>query len=74
MESEVWMPQARRDQVKGNPPVPFVPDVCAEVLSPGNAQEQIAMKTAAHLRAGAKEFIVVGLNGEVEFFAAEGQS
>jgi Uma2 family endonuclease len=51
----------------------FVPDVCAEVLSPGNTREEIAMKTAAYLRGGAKEVIVVGLKGEIELFGAEGK-
>jgi Uma2 family endonuclease len=69
----VWMPQVRWDQVKGKTPLPFVPDLCAEVLSPGNTREEIAMKTAAYLRGGAKEVIVVGLKGEIEFFGAEGK-
>ncbi len=69
----VWIPQARWDQVKGKTPLPFVPDVCVEVLSPGNTREEIAMKTAAYLRGGAKEVIVVGLKGEVEFFGADGK-
>ena len=69
----VSIPQARWDQVKGKTPLPFVPDVCVEVLSPGNTREEIAMKTAAYLRGGAKEVIVVGLKGEVEFFGADGK-
>ena len=32
----VWMPTDRWDQVKGKTPLPFVPEVCVEVLSPGN--------------------------------------
>lgn len=41
-------------------------------LSAGTRQE-IAMKSGAYLRAGAKEVIVVGLHGEVEFFGLEGK-
>jgi Uma2 family endonuclease len=69
----VWMPQQRWDQVKGKTPLPFVPDVCVEVLSPGNTREEIAMKAGAYGRGGAKEVIVVGLKGEIEFFGAEGK-
>ena len=69
----VWMPQARWEQVKGKTPLPFVPDLCVEVLSPGNTREELAMKTAAYLRGGAREVIVVGLKGEIEFFAPEGK-
>ena len=69
----VWMPQERWDQVKGKTPLPFVPDVCVEVLSPGNNQAEIAMKTGASLRGGAREIIVVGLQGEIEFIGLEGK-
>jgi Uma2 family endonuclease len=69
----VWMPSARWEQAKGQTPLAFVPDVCVEVLSPGNTREEIAMKTGAYLRGGAKEVIVVGLRGEIEFFGPEGK-
>jgi Uma2 family endonuclease len=41
----VWMPVARWGQVKGKSPFPFVPDVCVEVLSPGNSRAEMMMKT-----------------------------
>ena len=69
----VWMPTDRWDQVKGKTPLPFVPDVCVEVLSPGNNRAEISMKAGAYLRGGAKEVIVVGLRGEIEFFGPEGK-
>ncbi|MGH6690090.1 MAG: Uma2 family endonuclease, partial [Gammaproteobacteria bacterium] len=50
-----------------------VPDICVEVLSPSNTREEIAMKVGAYLRGGAREVIVVGLTGEVEFFGTEGK-
>lgn len=68
----VWMPPPRWAQVKGQTPLPFAPDLCVEVLSPGNTREEIAMKSSAYLRGGAREVIVVGLAGEVSFFGAEG--
>jgi Uma2 family endonuclease len=69
----VWMPLARWEQAKGKTPLPFAPDVCVEVLSPGNTREEMAMKTGAYLRAGAKEVVVVVLRGEIEFFGPEGK-
>jgi Uma2 family endonuclease len=68
----IWMPAERWRDVKGKSPFPFVPDVCVEVLSPGNSRAQITMKTGAYLRGGAREVIVVGLKGEIRFFGAEG--
>jgi Uma2 family endonuclease len=69
----VWMPAARWREVKGKSPFPFVPDVCVEVLSPGNSRAEITMKIGAYLRGSAREVIVVGRKGEVEYFGAEGR-
>lgn len=69
----VWMKPDRWAQSGLQTPLPFVPDICVEVLSPGNTREEIAMKTSAYVRGGATEVIVVGLRGEIEFFGAEGK-
>lgn len=69
----VWKPPTRWAEWKGQTPFPVVPDVCVEVLSPGNTREEILMKAGAYLRGGAREVIVVGLRGEVEFFGSEGR-
>jgi Uma2 family endonuclease len=69
----VWMSAARWEQVKGSRPLPFVPDVCVEVVSARDTREATTMKTAAYLRGGAREVIVVRLNGETEFFGPEGK-
>ena len=69
----VWMPATRWLEVKGVTPFPFVPDVCVEVLSPGNTRAEIMMKVNAYLRGGAREVIVAGLKGEVEFFGPNGK-
>jgi Uma2 family endonuclease len=69
----VWMPPGRWAEYKGQTPFPLVPDVCVEVLSPSNTREEIAMKTGAYLRGGAREVIIVGLRGEVELFGPEGR-
>lgn len=69
----VWMPPERWPGWKDYSPLRIVPDVCVEVLSPGNTREEIAMKTDAYLRGGAREVIVVGLKGEVAFHGLEGR-
>jgi Uma2 family endonuclease len=68
-----WMKPEQWVQVKGKTPLPLVPDVCVEVLSRGNTAEEVTMKTNAYLRGGAREVIVIGLRGEIEFFGSEGQ-
>jgi len=69
----VWMPSQRWAESRFETPLPLVPDVSVEVLSPSNTGEEIAMKAGTYLRGGAREVIVVGLKGEVEFFGAEGK-
>jgi len=69
----VWMPPARWQGRQEESPLSFVPDVCAEVLSPGNSRAEITMKIGAYLRGGAREVIVVGRKGEVEYFGPEGR-
>jgi Uma2 family endonuclease len=69
----VWMPAARWNECKGQSPLQVVPDICVEVLSPSNTREEIAMKVGADLRGGAREVIVVGLEGEVEYFGPDGK-
>jgi len=67
----VWMAPQRWAESGFETPLPSVPDVCVEVISPGNTREEMAMKIGAYLRGGAREVIVIGLNGEVEFFGPE---
>jgi Uma2 family endonuclease len=69
----VWMAPQRWAESRFETPLPFVPEVCVEVRSPGNTDEEMAMKVGAYLRGGAREVIVIGLSGEVEFFGPEGK-
>lgn len=69
----IWMPSERWVACKGQHPLEVVPDLCVDVLSPSNTREEIAMKIRAYLRGGAREAIVVGLQGEIECFGAEGK-
>jgi Uma2 family endonuclease len=68
-----WMPAERWAEHKDQTPLQIVPDVCVEVLSPSNTREEIGMKVGAYLRGGAREVIVVGLKGEVEYFGPDGK-
>ena len=69
----VWMPSDRWAACKGQSPLEVVPDVCVEVLSPGNTREEIEKKIGAYLRGGAREVFVVGLKGEIEIFGPQGK-
>jgi Uma2 family endonuclease len=68
-----WMPAERWRTAQYADPLPFAPDICVEVLSKKNTQAEISMKTSAYLDSGAKEVIIVGTGGEVQYFGPEGK-
>ena len=54
-------------------PYPIAPDICVEVRSPSNSQEEMAGKIALYLQQGAHEVWIVLETGEVRFFGPEGE-
>ena len=54
-------------------PAPRAPEICAEVASPGNTEKWLLEKAAAYLDAGAREVIVVELDGRIRFFDSSGE-
>lgn len=69
----IWMAPERWRQANNATPLPIVPDICVEVLSPSNTRAEIEMKKGAYLRGGAREVVIVKVDGSVEFFGPEGQ-
>jgi Uma2 family endonuclease len=53
-------------------PLPEAPEICIEVRSPSNTDAEMAMKTRAHLAAGAREVWIVSVSGEREVFTRQG--
>jgi len=47
------------------------PEICVEVLSPGNTRPEIAEKTRLYFDAGAQEVWLCELNGAITFYAPE---
>lgn len=66
-----WMSDERWGQMQqtGDPST-LAPEICVEVLSSSNTEEEIREKRALHLQAGAEEVWVVE-DGEVRFFGEE---
>ena len=54
---------------------PFLraPEICVEVLSPSNTQDEIEEKTRAYLAAAAEEVWTVAEEGAIRFFGNEGE-
>jgi Uma2 family endonuclease len=54
-------------------PYPVAPEICVEVRSPSDSQEEMRMKVALYLEKGAREVWIVFETGEVRFFGPEGE-
>ena len=68
----VWMPPDRWEGFEREAPVPFVPDLCVEVLLDRNTPQDTDLRVRAYLEGGAREVIVVGQHGELQFWGANG--
>jgi Uma2 family endonuclease len=69
----VWMPCDKWEGFDRDDPVPFVPDLCVEVLLDSDRVQGIDRRIASYLEGGATEVIVVDHFGQVEFWGARGR-
>ncbi|TCG03590.1 hypothetical protein BZM27_47280 [Paraburkholderia steynii] len=68
----IWMPPERWEEFDREVPVPFVPDLCVEVLLDRSMPQDIGHRVRAYLEGGAREVIVVGRRGELQFCGMNG--
>ena len=54
-------------------PFPTAPEICVEVRSPSNTDEEMALKTRLYLEAGATEVWIVAETGAWKVFDAQGE-
>jgi Uma2 family endonuclease len=54
-------------------PFPRAPELCVEIVSPSNSEDEIQAKTAAYLAAGAQEVWTVSEDGSVRYFDTSGE-
>ena len=54
-------------------PFPTAPEICVEIVSPSNSDEEIREKTQAYLAAGAREVWVVYEDGSFRFYDVAGE-
>ena len=48
-------------------PMPVAPEICVEVVSPGNTNEEMNLKAGLYFEAGAKEVWFCNAGGSIEF-------
>jgi Uma2 family endonuclease len=68
----VWMPPEKWEGIDKDAPIPFVPDLCVEVLLDRSVPQDVALRVKAYLEGGAREVIVVGQRGELQFWGPDG--
>lgn len=62
-----------RHQPLQQDPFEVAPDICAEIVSPGNSAAEMEQKIAAYLQQGALEVWLVDLAGNCRFFNRAGE-
>lgn len=68
-----WCSDAFFDRYGYETPYPRAPEICVEVRSPGNSEEEMRFKTRLYLEAGAREVWIVLEDGQARFFGVEGE-
>ncbi len=68
-----WFSQARWEQVADAYDAPIAPEICIEVLSPGNTSEEMAMKRQLYFAAGAEKVWICDIAGVMHFFTSAGK-
>lgn len=68
----IWMPPEKWEEFDREALIPFVPDLCVEVLLDRRFPEDIDQRVRAYLESGAREVILIGERGDVQFFGPNG--
>ena len=65
----VWMsPERRAEMDATGDPSTLAPEICVEVLSPGNTPDEIADKRALYRSIGAEEVWIMTDDGQIQFY------
>jgi Uma2 family endonuclease len=65
-----WASPERMRELADYPCFPHAPEICVEVISPGNTEAELREKMALYFDAGAQEVWLCHQNGAMTFFAA----
>lgn len=66
-----WISKARRQAQRGTICLTEAPEICVEVVSPGNTRRELREKKALYFAAGAEEVWLCHRDGRMEFFRKE---
>jgi len=68
-----WVSVKRWRSMTDAPSCSIAPEICVEVLSESNSEEEIDEKRELYFEAGSVEVWVCNLNGKMQFFAKSGR-
>jgi Uma2 family endonuclease len=68
-----WLSAERSNEARTAICLTRAPEICVEILSPGNTAGEIQEKIELYLEAGAREVWVCQLNGDMVFHAPTGK-
>nr|VFJ64063.1 MAG: Putative restriction endonuclease [Candidatus Kentron sp. FM] len=69
----VWISEDKFQRVKDQIASPLAPEICVEVLSPGNTTARMARKKSRYFHAGVREVWTCDKTGAMAFFARSGE-
>lgn len=69
----VWMSDDFYEEQKNYDVLVIAPEICVEVISPSNTQEEMEEKRQLYLEKGAKEFWICNEDGNMEFYGSNGK-
>lgn len=68
----VWMSAKRRDEMRGTgDPSLLAPEICVEVMSESNTEEEMQGKRRLYRQIGATEVWIVSKDGQIRFFGED---
>ena len=68
-----WVSAERLERIQGRAEAVVAPELCVEILSPGNTEDEMARKRQLYFDAGAAEVWICDLGGTLFFFDADGR-
>jgi Uma2 family endonuclease len=68
-----WVSHQRRASHPNDPVYLIAPEICVEVISPMNTEDELSERKRLLFQKGALEFWLCGLTGQIRFFDPAGQ-
>ena len=68
-----WASKPFLDAHGASTPFPAAPEICVEITSPSNSEDEIQEKIRAYLTAGAREVWIVAEDGTIEYHDQNGK-